>query len=112
MELLQRWHQALFGSCLILLSFSCTESTNHKFSQYEDTTVSVYGPYRVFKLPITKGIKILNPLHISTGPRGKIFSANQSGEVYSLIDSDDDGFEDESVLFCNVTDDSLRSPAG
>ncbi len=100
--------------CLALISSfcSCTNRSDVSFSKFEDTSVTVYGPYRVYKLPVSKGIKILNPLHISTGPRGKIFSANQSGEVYSLIDSDDDGFEDETILFCNVTDDSLRSPAG
>ncbi len=69
-------------------------------------------PTTFINCPLPKALKFLNPLHISSGPRGKIFSANQSGEVYTLIDSDDDGFEDETVLFCNVTDFGLRSPAG
>ncbi len=41
-----------------------------------------------------------------------MYAANQSGEIYTLVDINGDGLEDEAKLFCNVTDDSLRSPAG
>jgi putative heme-binding domain-containing protein len=93
----------------------CSESREQaevKYREYEDTTVSVYGPYRVIKLPITKGVNILNPIQLAQGPGGKLFAANQSGEVYILKDSDGDGLEDEAALYCNITTDSLRSPAG
>lgn len=73
---------------------------------------AVYGPYRVIRLPLTKGVKILNPIQISLGPGGRIFAANQTGEVYFLRDSDGDGLEDETVLFCDVSRDGLSSPAG
>jgi glucose/arabinose dehydrogenase len=36
--------------------------------------------------------------------------ANYSGEIFRLIDSDNDGLEDTATLFCRVTDDGLRSP--
>lgn len=77
-----------------------------------DTTVAVYGPYRLTKLPITKGVRILNPVQLALGPRGQLFAANKSGEVYRLRDSDGDGLEDEAVLYCNVTALGLQSPAG
>lgn len=73
---------------------------------------TVYGPYRVVRLPVTKGVKILNPIQISPGPGGRIFASNQNGAVYSLRDSDGDGLEDEAVLFCDVSKDGLHSPAG
>ena len=99
---------------VILISFAsmCSDKPEVSYSKYEDTTVSVYGPYRVLKLPITKGVKILNPIQLSQGPDGKLFAANQSGEVYTLRDSDEDGLEDEAALFCNVTEQGLRSPGG
>lgn len=98
---------------LIISSFlKCSGNSDSGYSNYLDTSVSVYGPYRVIKLPITKGVKILNPIQLALGPGGKLFAANQSGEVYTLQDSDDDGLEDEAVLFCNVTELGLRSPAG
>jgi putative heme-binding domain-containing protein len=97
---------------LIFLLSMCSEKPEVKYGNYEDTTVPVYGPYRVIKLPVTKGIKILNPIQLAQGPDGKLFAANQSGEVYTLQDSDEDGLEDEAVLFCNVTEQGLRSPGG
>ena len=98
---------------IIIISLSCSSSKKESlYSKYIDTTVSVYGPYRVIKLPVSKGVKILNPIQIAAGPHGKIFAANQSGEIYTLQDSDGDGIEDEAVLFCNITDFQLRSPAG
>ncbi len=115
----RKWDKNIFSLTIVCLLISaCAGDDNHvsvspeAISKYEDTTVSVYGPYRVYKLPISKGVKILNPLHISSGPDGKLFAANQSGEIYTLKDSDGDGIEDETILFSNVADYGLRSPAG
>ena len=90
----------------------CSEESEVSYTKYEDTTAAVYGPYRIIKLPVTRGVKILNPIQLAQGPDGNLFAANQSGEVYILKDSDGDGLEDEAALYCNVTDDSLRSPGG
>jgi putative heme-binding domain-containing protein len=100
---------------LVITSFllACSNNTdNTSAASNTDTSVAVYGPYKVFKLPITKGIKILNPIMIASGAGGKMFAANQSGEVYTLADSDGDGLEDEATLYCNVKELNLRSPAG
>jgi putative heme-binding domain-containing protein len=77
-----------------------------------DAGAVVYGPYRVIKLPVTNGVNILNPIQLQLGPHGVLFAANQSGEVYTLVDSDNDGLEDQARLYCNVSDYGLRSPAG
>ena len=79
---------------------------------YVDTTVTTYGPYIPIKLPIRKGVKISNPIQLSKGPGGHIFGTNQTGEVYALLDSDGDGLEDSTALYCNVRDLGLRSPSG
>lgn len=101
------------GIALIMISFfCCSEKADKKEIQYVDSSVAVYGPYRVIRLPIKKGVKILNPIQLAQGPAGEIFAANQSGEVYRLIDSDGDEIEDEAVLFCNVSENGLRSPGG
>ncbi|HYJ37846.1 MAG TPA: hypothetical protein VEV87_04485, partial [Chitinophagaceae bacterium] len=92
-----------FASVVIVLIFFLKCSSNKAdtlFNKYVDTTVSVYGPYKVLKLPVSRGVKILNPIQVALGPGGKIFAANQSGEVYTLEDSDGDGIEDEAVLYC------------
>lgn len=72
----------------------------------------VYGPYRVIKLPIENGVKVLNPIQVSLGPGGAIFAANQSGEIYTLQDSDGDGVEDEALLYFDLNELGLRSPSG
>lgn len=77
-----------------------------------DTTVSVYGPYIAIKLPITKGIPLGNPIQIALGPGDFLYAANQTGEVYTLRDSDGDGREDSTALYCNVADVGLKSPVG
>jgi putative heme-binding domain-containing protein len=41
-----------------------------------------------------------------------MYAANQTGEVYSLHDSDRDGLEDSTALYCNIRDFGLRSPSG
>ena len=57
---------------IVLITFlsGCTKqepSTGYK--QYIDTTISVYGPYAAVRLPITKGVKIANPLQVGLGPK-------------------------------------------
>ena len=95
----------------IILTFGCA-SPPANYSEYEDTSATVYGPYRVIKLPIDKGVPIVNPIQISLGPNGVLFAANQSGEIYSLRDSDGDGLEDEASLFADLNEIGLHSPAG
>ena len=107
--------KAATASFFVMLSFvasMCANKPEISYGKYEDTSVAVYGPYRVLKLPITKGVKILNPIQLAKGPQGRLFAANQSGEVYTLRDSDNDGIEDEALLYCNVTEQGLRSPGG
>lgn len=102
---------ALLMVAIISLSM-CSEESDVSYAKYEDTAAVVYGPYRLIRLPITRGVKILNPIQLAQGPGGNLFAANQTGEVYILKDSDGDGLEDEAALYCNVTEDSLRSPGG
>ncbi|WP_237144573.1 DUF7133 domain-containing protein [Pontibacter pamirensis] len=64
------------------------------------------------KLPITKGVKLANPIQLGLGPAGVLYATNQTGEVYSLHDTDNDGLEDMALLYCNVKDAGLRSPSG
>jgi putative heme-binding domain-containing protein len=89
-----------------------TKDTTPSYSAYIDTAISVYGPYRAVKLPIVKGVKIANPIQLAKGPGDVLYAANQTGEVYSLHDTDNDGLEDQALLYCNVKDYGLRSPSG
>ena len=96
-----------------LISSGCrTEKETSTPQKYRDTTVNVYGPYIAVKLPINKGVKMGNPIQLALSPKGLLFATNQTGEVYTLQDSDGDGLEDNAALFCNVKDDGLRSPVG
>ncbi|HLO83108.1 MAG TPA: PQQ-dependent sugar dehydrogenase [Chitinophagaceae bacterium] len=106
-------HLVSFLLIIFVAGFSrCTGVQPDKYANFIDSSSVVYGPYKVVKLPITKGVRILNPIQISSGPNGNMYAANQSGEVYILKDSDGDGVEDEAALFCNVQDAGLKSPAG
>jgi len=101
----------------IALLSGCTKKPpsqvgNMVYAKYIDSAVSVYGPYVALKLPVNKGVKISNPIQIALGPGGVMYAANQTGEVYSLTDTDEDGLEDMALLYCNVKDFGLRSPAG
>jgi len=98
---------------IALFLTSCTEkkSTN-RYASYIDTTVHVYGPYVAIKLPITKGVPMGNPIQIALGPGNLLYAANQTGEVYTLRDSNNDGIEDSTALYCNVADFGLKSPVG
>lgn len=64
------------------------------------------------KLPIEKGIQISNPTQIALGPDSILYAANNTGEIYSLQDTDGDGLEDMARLYCNIKDYGLRSPSG
>ncbi|MBS4070205.1 MAG: PQQ-dependent sugar dehydrogenase [Algoriphagus sp.] len=93
-------------------SFSCQSPVTDPYAAFEDTTAVVYGPYRVIRLPINKGVTILNPVQISLGPGDLLFAANQSGEIYTLKDSDGDGVEDEAKLYADLNPLGLFSPVG
>ncbi|AHM59633.1 hypothetical protein D770_06850 [Flammeovirgaceae bacterium 311] len=97
--------QVIFSGCT-------TKDSPPGYSSYIDTTVSVYGPYRAVKLPIRQGVKIANPIQIELGPDEVLYAANQTGEIYSLRDTDGDGLEDMAILYANVKDNGLRSPTG
>lgn len=90
----------------------CTSQDTITSETTQDSTATVYGPYRFVRLPISQGVKILNPIQLALGPGGKIFAANQTGEVYTLVDTDGDGLEDKTVLYCNISEFGLRSPGG
>lgn len=72
----------------------------------------VFGRYAVVQLPITEGVTVWNPVQVVRGPDHLMYVANHTGEIYSLDDSDGDGLEDTAVLFADVREDGLRSPAG
>ena len=80
--------------------------------QYLDTTYSVYDSIAIIRLPINNGVNIWNPGVLTSGPGDRIFAANLTGEIYSLEDSDGDGLEDKAKLFCDVSKDGFRTPAG
>lgn len=79
--------------------------------KYLDPNVSVFGSYAVVKLPVKTGVKVWNPVQVVRGPDNIIYAANHTGEIYSLLDTDGDQLEDHAILFCNVRDQGLRSPA-
>jgi putative heme-binding domain-containing protein len=98
---------------LAALTWACSEKTSDVVTSSDpDSTISVYGPYVVTKLPVSKGVSISNPIQLKLGPDGILYAANQTGEVYSLRDTDNDGLEDMALLYCNVKDLGLRSPSG
>lgn len=80
--------------------------------KYIDPNVRVFGPYAVVKLPVTTGVRIWNPVQIVRGPDDVMYAANHTGEIYSLLDTNGDKLEDHAILFCDVRDQGLRSPAG
>ena len=103
---------AVFVCIGAVFLFQCSKEKTVSVHPYSDSTVKVYGPYIAAKLPITKGVKMGNPIQLSLGPGGLLFAANQTGEVYTLQDSDGDGWEDSTALYCHVRDLGLRSPVG
>ncbi|MEY3419791.1 MAG: hypothetical protein RIR48_67, partial [Bacteroidota bacterium] len=105
-------HYIFFLVILSCILVSCNSGNTDPLSKYLYNEGTVYGPYKIYQLPITKGVNILNPIQIAIGPGQKLFGANQTGEVYVIRDSDGDGLEDEAALYCNISDQGLRSPAG
>lgn len=99
-----------------LIFISCKE--NQKVEEVDvqtlqDTSAVFYAPFVPIKLPISTGnVKPGNPIQISLGPGNLIYASNQSGEIFTLWDSDNDGYEDSTVLYANVKDYGLRSPLG
>lgn len=77
-----------------------------------DSSFSVYGPYRIIPLDMSKGVVVQNPIQIALGPNGKLFACNQAGAVYVLHDTNGDHLEDSAALFCDITTLGLKSPAG
>ncbi|THD69263.1 c-type cytochrome [Robertkochia marina] len=104
---------------MVVLLSACRQSVKNAptdeeklLTAYIDSTIRVYDSLAVIKLPINNGVKIWNPGVLKTGPEGRIFGANLTGEIYSLEDTDGDGLEDTAKLFCNVSEDGFRTPAG
>ena len=103
----------IYICCIVVTAIlGCSQEKRFPISDHRDTTAKVYGPYVAVKLPVTKGVRMGNPIQLSLGPGGLLFSANQTGEIYTLHDSDGDGLEDSAALYCDVRDFGLRSPAG
>jgi putative heme-binding domain-containing protein len=105
----------LIFALLILFFVSCQttevapldQATIEEISEKE---IDVFGPYAVIKLPILTGVKIHNPVKVILGPDNLIYVANNTGEIYTLHDTDNDGLEDHARLFCDAKEDGLRSP--
>lgn len=101
---------------LVLISFSsCQKNTQATLDQNTidkiiDKSIEVYGPYAIIKLPIMTGVKIHNPVKVILGPDKLIYVANNTGEIYTLHDTNQDGLEDHARLFCDVKEEGLRSP--
>lgn len=75
-----------------------------------DSSVKVYGHYAAVKLPIKTGVAIWNPTQVTMGPKGRMYAANYTGEIFSLHDTDGDGLEDHAKLYCDVKKNDLRYP--
>ncbi len=98
---------------LVIVLFHCERSDRSvigAWSAYQDTLINAHEPYAAIRLPITGEVSIWNPSCLMIGPTGRIFGCNLTGEVFSLKDGDLDGLEDQTVLFCDVTLDGLRTP--
>ena len=102
--------------CSLCCFTACQKHSEKKISReviekHLDSNVSVFGSYAVVKLPVTTGVKVWNPVQIVRGPDDIIYAANHTGEIYSLLDTDGDQLEDHAILFCDVKNQGLRSPA-
>ncbi len=76
-----------------------------------DPAVKVYGAYAAVKLPIVKGPPFHNPTAITVGPDEKLYVANYTGQIMRLDDTDDDGLEDTTVLFADISKDGKEHPS-
>ncbi len=85
--------------------------TRRMLESHKDSSAVAHEKYVIVKLPLTNGVGIWNPVQVVRGPDDVMYVANNQGEIFALKDSDEDGLEDTAVLFCNVKDDGLRTPA-
>ncbi len=76
-----------------------------------DPEVKVFGSYAAVKLPIDKGVPLHNPTAVAVGPKGTIYAANYTGQIYRLVDSDGDGLEDTAALFADISADGKNHPS-
>lgn len=112
---LSDFRQFIFFGFVLISFTSCQKSTEATLDQNTidkliDKSIEVYGPYAIIKLPIMTGVKIHNPVKVILGPDKLIYVANNTGEIYTLHDTDQDGLEDHARLFCDVKEEGLRSP--
>ncbi|MDP6557503.1 MAG: ThuA domain-containing protein [Pirellulaceae bacterium] len=68
-----------------------------------DQDVKVYGSHAAVKLPIQTGVMLHNPTAITAGPKGTIYAANYTGQIYRLEDRDGDGLEETAALFADIS---------
>lgn len=112
---LSAFRQFIFFGFVLISFTSCQKNTQATLDQNTidkliDKSIEVYGPYAIIKLPIMTGVKIHNPVKVILGPDKLIYVANNTGEIYTLHDTNQDGLEDHARLFCDVKEDGLRSP--
>jgi putative heme-binding domain-containing protein len=112
---LSAFRQFIFFGFVLISFTSCQKNPEATLDQNTidkliDKSIEVYGPYAIIKLPIMTGVKIHNPVKVILGPDKLIYVANNTGEIYTLHDTDQDGLEDHARLFCDVKEDGLRSP--
>lgn len=112
---LSAFRQFIFFGFVLISFSSCQKNTQATLDQNTidkliDKSIEVYGPYAIIRLPIMTGVKIHNPVKVILGPDKLIYVANNTGEIYTLHDTDQDGLEDHARLFCDVKDEGLRSP--
>jgi putative heme-binding domain-containing protein len=101
------------GLALVLAGLaSCLHAGNpsrETLEKFRDPQVQSYGHYVAVRLPLVGGVSPWNPTVICFSKGGSAFAANQTGEVYQLVDSDGDGLEDTARLFCDVRRDGFRT---
>ncbi|MCA6078907.1 DUF7133 domain-containing protein [Fulvivirga sedimenti] len=106
----------LFCALLISACSNPPEQENATFSEASlrpliDPDVHVFEKYAVVKLNLVGDVTIWNPVQIVRGPENVMYVSNNTGEIYSIRDTDNDGLEDQAFLFCDVSEDGLRAPA-
>src|SRR5699024_1885248 len=102
----------LLSSCKVEEKRPMVVANDDIIRAHMDTTIAVYDKYAVVRLSIKHGVRILNPGVLEKGPEGRIFGANLTGKIYSLIDRNGDRLEDKAVEFCYVKEDGCRTPTG
>ena len=104
--------QILFSagiSILINILYGCNPTDQQSFLEpFIAQEAQVFGSYAVVKLPIETGVPVWNPSQVVLGPDGHIYVANMPGEIYRLVDQNQDGLEDHAELFWDVKEDGLK----